>query len=184
MIATVAGISMNESNVPILIVVAVLLAIGVVLLLQRISAKHRSDPAKRTLQTEMVPSSLTDTPRDPTQDKTSIERMLKGETQRRDESVSRPTASARDDPATEQTLRKSKPPIRALMVGRWELAYIQSEDLTVLSFDVKDEPKLNVALSRQDADQIAKAILEKLQNPHIYRHRHMRSSAGKSKRLW
>jgi len=128
MIATVTGISMNESNVPILIVVAVLLAIGVVLLLQRISAKHRSDPAKRTLQTEMVPSSLTDTPRDPTQDKTSIERMLKGETQRRDESVSRPTASARDDPATEQTLRKSKPPIRALMVGRWELAYIQSED--------------------------------------------------------
>jgi len=50
MIATVAGISMNESNVPILIVVAVLLAIGVVLLLQRISAKHRSDPAKRTLR--------------------------------------------------------------------------------------------------------------------------------------
>jgi len=96
---------MNESNVPVLIVVAALIVIGVILLFRRIGAMRRSVSVKQILKTEMRPSSLTHAPRDPTQDKTSIERMLKGETQRRDESVSRPPAGSGRDPATEQTFR-------------------------------------------------------------------------------
>ena len=53
-------------------------------------------------------------------------------------------------------------PVQAVVVGKWAVGFNKSRDMTLLQFEFTDRPAINLALSRQDADQIAKAMLEQL----------------------
>lgn len=51
----------------------------------------------------------------------------------------------------------------AIMVGKWAVGLDTSHDLTLLRFDFADVPAITLAISRGDAEQIAKVMLDQLQ---------------------
>ena len=58
----------------------------------------------------------------------------------------------------------SDKPIEATFVGKWSVGFQESQGLTLLMFDFTDKVPINLALSRDQAEQIAKAIQDQLRN--------------------
>jgi hypothetical protein len=55
--------------------------------------------------------------------------------------------------------------MEAVMTGKWSLGYDAGRQLTILIFEFSDRQPIVVAISPDNAEQIAKAMLEQLRNP-------------------
>jgi hypothetical protein len=49
-------------------------------------------------------------------------------------------------------------PVSAILVGRWSVGFDKSRGITILSFQFNDREPINLALSKDQASKIAKAL--------------------------
>lgn len=56
-------------------------------------------------------------------------------------------------------------PIDVIMTDKWTVGYSAEHDVTLLLFEFTDRAPINLAISRGNAEKIAKAIQNQLQNP-------------------
>ncbi len=59
----------------------------------------------------------------------------------------------------------SKKPMKAILVGRWHVGHSNSTGHTILSFEFSNKRPVNLAISRDEAEKIAIAILRQIASP-------------------
>jgi hypothetical protein len=55
--------------------------------------------------------------------------------------------------------------VDAINIGKWSVGFAESQNMTILSFEFKDRAPINLALSADQAAQIAAAIQAQLKSP-------------------
>jgi hypothetical protein len=61
---------------------------------------------------------------------------------------------------------KPKSSIDAILVGKWTVGYSHNpEGMAILLFEFADRPPINLALTPETAEQVAKALLENIKHP-------------------
>lgn len=59
----------------------------------------------------------------------------------------------------------SSKPTEVILAGRWTVGIIKSSNHVVLGFEFSDQPAINLALTREQAADIAAALQAQVQSP-------------------